>query len=137
MGIVLGFGSTEKGFEEAEISDFRAFCEAEYHRQNCEYVTDELAAACEKWLDARAADYRRDADKFRKAEDYPGRYSYFWPTVLHDASHIVAIFRFSHINRRHALSSDGWAMMQTEVPVIALRSVEVQTKARAEDGGTS
>jgi len=125
MTFALGFGTTESAFEAAEIATFKELCASEYRRLNCSYVTDDLAESCSRNLLKRGLKYRNESDANKTSETHPERYSYFWETVLSDASHIVAIFRFSHINRRHALSPDGWAMLNTESVVIALRATDM------------
>lgn len=112
--MILGFGSTEQRFVDAEEAAFKDFARHQYLECACSYVTDELVGGVRKWIEKRAADYHKQSDEYKDAAEHPDRYSYYQPTVLHDASHIIVIFRHSHINRRHALSPDGWALMQTE-----------------------
>ena len=62
----------------------------------------------------RGEEFRAKADEYKSASTYPDRYSYYWVTVVHGASDIVALFNFTHVNRRHALSPDGWAAMMNK-----------------------
>ena len=114
MSLTIGFGSTEQDFEEAEIEAFKEHCRTEYLRRGVSYISDEMAGAVEEWVRERATKLLERYDGYRNSDDYPSRYSIYYISVLTDASHVVAIYRFSHINRRHALSPDGWAIMNTE-----------------------
>lgn len=128
--MLIGFGATEERAENAEFDRIKEFAEAEYIRLGCDYVTDELAQSVKRFVKNRDAELKALADKYKAADSYPARYSYFWSTVMDDASHIVCILRFSHINRRHAFSPDGWAMLSTEPCRVVLRSIDVNTKKR-------
>lgn len=110
--IVLGFGSTETAFEKQEMEAFVDYVHERY--ADIPYMTDAFVNEIRSWLDARAKTYRETAGGYKEAEAPPSRYSYFWPHIASSASCIVAIFKFSHINRRHAMSPDGWAMLQSE-----------------------
>ena len=123
MSMAVGFGSTEQEFEDAEIYAFKEHCRAEYLRRGLSYIDDEMAEAVEEWVRERAMRHRERYDGYRNSDEFPPRYSSYYVSVLNDASHIVAIYRFSHINRRHALSPDGWAMMNTERVEIILDTV--------------
>ena len=61
--------------------------------------------------------YREESDKYAEMDrsDVPQRYSYFWPTYhrIYDGKYIIE-FTFHHINRHHALSSDGWGLLITK-----------------------
>ncbi len=46
----------------------------------------------------------------------PERYSYFWFDLYNKTPHYFGYtvkFTFHHINRQHALSDDGWALLRT------------------------
>jgi len=109
----VGFGSTEADFEAAEESAFREKFRDACASNNAGYVTDELVMEMRQWVALRASLLRKAADDYKSAEEYPDRYSSYRVTVLNDANHIVAIMRFTHINRRHAMSPDGWGAMWT------------------------
>ena len=114
MNIALGFGSTETAFEESEIAAFKHHLEEKYPGWGRSHITDAFVEYMERWLAARAKGYQDKSDEFRKAAEFPDRYSYYHSHIAHSASCIVAIFMFTHINRRHALSPDGWATLQTQ-----------------------
>jgi len=74
-----------------------------------------------------------EAEKYKKMakEDAPDRYSYFWHyhNKINESRFIVT-FSFVHINRRHALSKDGWAALITEwVLVVDGDSVKIFREA--------
>lgn len=114
MNFIIGFGSIEKQFEQSEEEAFVAFAADEYRKESEGYVTDDLAAKVRDWFAKRALESQERADAYKDAPNYPDRYSRYWVTVMDDASNLVAIVRFHHINRKHALSPDGWAVMQTK-----------------------
>lgn len=66
------------------------------------------------WMNSLSHGSRSLGDEYKHAEKYPDRYTYYFASVVSDASHLVFIITFHHINRRHALSPDGWGMMRTE-----------------------
>jgi len=43
----------------------------------------------------------------------PERYSYFWHSIYEIYRGYIITFKFSHINRQHPFSPDGWAMLKT------------------------
>ncbi len=114
MSVVLGFGSTEMTFEKQEMEAFVAHVYERYKAMDIPYMTDEFVTEMGLWLGTRASTYREAADGYKEAETPPSRYSYFHPHIASSASCIVAIFKFSHINRLHAMSPDGWALFQNE-----------------------
>jgi hypothetical protein len=125
MNIVLGFGSTETEFEEQERKFVEDYLEANKHKEEdtTDWYTfkDECVEGLKKALKERSDEYRRQSDEYKTATDYPERYSYYYFTILHNWSYVAVIFKFGHINRRHALSPDGWAAMWTE-PVFVFKA---------------
>lgn len=111
--MIIGFGSTEKQVEEAEATEFRIYCSDLYKEMNCIYVTDEFVKKVTEWIQDRAEKSRERADKFKTDPNHPERYSSYYIRVVHGASDVVAIASFMHINRRHPMSPDGWAVMCT------------------------
>jgi hypothetical protein len=114
MNVILGFGSTETEFEAAEEAAFIERVTQTYAKQTSGYFTDEFVKAVETWVEDRAKELRAVAKSYEKAETFPDRYSYYYPYIAQSASDIVLIANFQHINRRHALSPDGWALMQNK-----------------------
>tara|TARA_Y100000310_G_scaffold291014_2_gene318630 strand:- start:5042 stop:5422 length:381 start_codon:yes stop_codon:yes gene_type:complete len=115
MNFILGFGSTETEFENKEIKAFLDHVRSRYSELEPSFMSEKaFLDDIRGWLDKRADKYHAKAEEFRKAAEYPSRYSHFYPHITSSASAIVAIFKFSHINRRHAMSPDGWAMLQNE-----------------------
>ena len=116
MTIVLGFGSTEKDFERQEfafvdefikekvkIVSFSEFCFSKnFYKDLC------------KALKARKEHYDKLDKEYHDSTEYPNRYSTYYFYVVYDVSDLCVIFKFHHINRRHALSPDGWALLQTK-----------------------
>jgi len=113
MGIILGFGSTEQQVEQHEEEAIKEFVSAVFLEMGCDYFTAKMVERVRKWCDERASSSRTEAEQYKDAVDYPDRYSSYWATVLDDASNIVVILKFHHINRRHAMSPDGWALLQS------------------------
>lgn len=112
MNIILGFGSNEKDFEEKERKFVEEFIEENKTKEDgWATFSDEMVIELERSLKERRNEYHKLRDLYKDSKEYPDRYSSYYETVLHDLHNIVVIFDFSHINRRHAMSSDGWAMM--------------------------
>ena len=113
--MILGFGSHETELEEAVEAEFRQAVEAIFLELEEEhFVSDELVGLIYKWGQARSKRSKEEYDEHDKADPRPGRYSSFSMSVAHDASHIVGIVGFMHVNTRHALSPDGVACMMTK-----------------------
>lgn len=110
MAVIIGFGSTEEQFVRDEERLIREHLSKRAPELAPLYNTDELIADLRSFLQGRADELHKLSATYKKASDYPERYSEYWPTVISDASHIVVILRLHHINRRHALSPDGWAL---------------------------
>lgn len=112
--MILGFGSTEQEVQRAFEEEFRAFVAKRYAECRCDYFTDELVDEARHWLADAARELEADATRYKTATTYPDRYSTIYPRLLDDASTMAVVVKFHHINRRHALSPDGWALMQVE-----------------------
>jgi hypothetical protein len=114
MNMMIGFGSTEEAFEAAEEKAFEEFV-ADCAREHCpDYFTKEFHEIVSAWLADRAQAFKTVAEAHDKAENAPSRYSYYYPYLMDDANYALAVVKFMHVNRRHALSPDGWALMQSE-----------------------
>lgn len=114
MNIILGFGSTEKSFEEKLESVIKDYVTEQYSAGDYCYFADSFRDSIAKWMDSLSKGSRNLGDEYRHAEKYPDRYTYYYASVVSDCSHIVFIIKFHHINRRHALSPDGWGLMTSE-----------------------
>ena len=93
MGFVLGFGSVE----ERERQKIREAIESGME------AGVSIAMTLKPWNDAY--DRYKAMDKNEAPERYTGVHCY------------GGNIHFSHINRRHALSPDGWALWQVEEPL--------------------
>ena len=111
--MLIGFGSTETDREKAEEEAIREGVAELYAKHKEDYITEALVEDFREWLDARGKALRAEDASYRNAETYPDRYGYYHATVASDASHIFVYLRWLHTNRRHALSPDGWACIQT------------------------
>jgi hypothetical protein len=125
MNIAVGFGSTEQAFEAAEEATIREHIKARYSELALDYFTDEFVKEVTTWVTARSKALHAKAAEYKSATDHPSRYSTYWPSVVADASHIVVILSVHHINRRHAWSPDGWALLQTK-PVFVVENSEME-----------
>lgn len=115
MGFVLGFGQTEKDFERGLEDKIRARVVGELIPRDSLYFSDEAIEDVRKWIGVIAEESQKKADEYGEAENFPDRYSRFWASVVASASYIVFIISVHHINRRHAMSPDGWGMMKSEL----------------------
>jgi len=114
MNIAIGFGSTEKSFEDAEEQAFREYAMTEFKAQGLNYFTKDFFQTLNKWLQDRTSSLKEAANVHDKEDSPPPRYSYYRAYLIDDANYMIAVAKFMHINRRHALSPDGWGLMQTE-----------------------
>lgn len=112
--MIIGFGSTEKNFEDELEEKIRKHVIDEHVKESHQYFSEDFLIRMRNEINTLSADSLKTGEKYKIATDYPDRYSYFWGNVLSDACCIVFILTFHHINRRHAFSSDGWAMMKNE-----------------------
>jgi hypothetical protein len=125
MNIILGFGSTETEFEEQERQFVEDYLEKNKKKVDEQYewytFTYECIDGLNKALKERSEEYKRLDASYKEATEYPDRYSSYYFTVLHDCNYIAVRFNFCHVNRRHALSKDGWGAMWTE-PVFLFKA---------------
>lgn len=112
--MIIGFGSKEEAFERAEEAAFRQYVEDNFPYDDADYFTEEFGDEVRAWIRKRADDYQGKAAAYKDSATFPERYSAYWAHLVHDGSYMVAVVSFMHYNRRHALSPDGWAVMQTE-----------------------
>ena len=114
LEMIIGFGATETAFEDAQGEAFKDFVTKRFDELALDYFTTEFVNEVRIWLDAQGEQFRILAETYAKAENHPDRYSSFYPALTDSASDMVAILRFHHINRRHGMSPDGWALLQSE-----------------------
>lgn len=113
MNIVLGFGSTEEEFEKQEMDFVHSFLQKEAELTNDFVFSDDLLVRLEHALKERAEEYRRLDGEYKNAEVYPNRYSTYYVYLTANATLLCVQFIFGHTNRKHPMSPDGWAYMQT------------------------
>ncbi len=118
MNIALGFGQTETDYEDNLGREFEQFVKSEFDEvckaHSFAMVYDHNAKRIREWLTSKAGESRSMADQFDESDKPPARYSSFHATLTDSASDVVAIVDFTHINRKHALSPDGWGLLQTK-----------------------
>ncbi len=104
--MIIGFGKCET--DEAIKILNKAF-------DNLEGCKTEKSA--KKSLDDLQKEYANAEKEYKKMsrEEAPERYSYFWYFYheVYEGKYFVE-FTFHHINRKHALSPDGWALLKTK-----------------------
>lgn len=122
MNIVLGFGSNEQAFEKQEVEFVEEFVRKEMPKYDSMF-RNEMVDDLRSQLEARSSEYRKLSDSYKEATEYPDRYGYYYFDVVHNVNTLCVVFKFSHINRRHAMSPDGWGMMQNR-QVISFDSVD-------------
>lgn len=117
MNIILGFGSTEEKFEQEEFDFINGFIadKANFFSDNSNFIfTDEIVNELKIALDERKRELDALRDKYKEATEYPDRYSTYYFNIVNDIHDLCVVFKFSHINRRHAMSPDGWALLGTK-----------------------
>lgn len=112
--MIIGFGSTEEKVEETLEKECKDLVIDYANNYPADYFTDEFIQDIEGWAKDKAVKSREIGNGYKNSDTYPERYSYYWISVVGDPSYIVFIVSFHHINRRHAFSPDGWAMMRSE-----------------------
>lgn len=112
--MIIGFGKTETDIENSFEKAFIDEAKRLYMGQENNAFSDDMIAAIKTWADRASKESQEMADSFKDAAEYPDRYTRFWCYVLGDCNHICLIVSFHHINRRHAFSPDGWAMLQSK-----------------------
>jgi len=126
--MIIGFGKTETDFENALEEKLFEIVEKEY---DCEHdmFSDGFIERMKKAVNGWAKESQDKADEYKTAENYPSRYTQFWAYTLGDCNYCVFVITFHHINRRHGLSPDGWALMRTE-KAFAVSVQDIRKKAR-------
>jgi hypothetical protein len=132
MNFVIGFGDTEKRFEERLEEKFRDHVAEQYSERDDCYFTDDFTKEIGKWANGLAMESQEAGEQYKTSETYPDRYSYFWCNTVADASHIVFIMSIHHINRRHGFSPDGWALLKTE-RVFCVKEWDASESKRAKE----
>ena len=101
--MILGFGSNEVEIAHKIMDECIAAVES------CPKNPEQAIKSIKKKYDDDEKKYA-GMDK----QDAPERYTYFWFCYYspYDQKQIVE-FTFHHINRRHALSLDGWGLLAT------------------------
>ncbi len=103
---MIGFGIKEKKQVRDVVDTIREFAKDNY---------DALSTNMKDY----EANHKSQRDKYDKMDrsDAPERYFGFW-TSMHDRQNVCdetsIELHFMHINRRHAMSPDGWASMTSE-----------------------
>ena len=108
--MIIGFGKVEDVYEEQVAEHFRRAA-IKAMREGPGYIDDATENRLRKWLDTEGAESRKLADAHDIAASPPDRYTSWYGSLASYPSGVVAILRFHHIMRKHALSPDGWAGM--------------------------
>jgi len=103
--MTAGFGEIEK----AEVQIIEECYAAITH--GGKPIREALSEIEQKYLDAK--------EKYSKMDqqESPARYSYFSYLLIEEyvgSGMYIVEFRFSHVNRRHPMSPDGWALIITD-----------------------
>jgi hypothetical protein len=101
-------GIVEEDFATAEGESVNTFLRQNI-RDEKHFFGDRLIGELREMLEKRKTELHSLYEQYATSPDHPARYSTFYFSVLHDASNVVVIFHFTHINRHHAMSPDGWA----------------------------
>lgn len=108
---MLGFGSTEVNLEAELESTITTYVREAFKTKQQKGFTNEFIEQIQEYVETLSSLSIEESKHYESAENFLGRYSYFWPYVLGDVNYIVVILKFHHVNRKHALSPDGWAAM--------------------------
>jgi len=115
MSIILGFGSTEEDFEKQEMKFVDEFLKGNFKGKGSGDISfdDKIVNELEKQLKKREKYFHEKDEEYKTAKEYPDRYSTYYFDIVWNVCTLCVAFQFSHTNRRHALSPDGWALLQT------------------------
>lgn len=130
--MMIGFGSTEIKYEQEIEGALFNYAEELYSVCEQSYFDDELIENFKKHVDSLAVNSRNKADAYKMDAEHPDRYSSFYAYVLGDCNYLMVNLSFSHINRRHAMSPDGWAMMSNK-RCVAIDSWDAGRSKRVRD----
>ncbi len=99
MNLILGFGTVEIDTARKILKE----CYAAIEKDKESPARDVVAAI--------QAAHKKQCDKYDKQDrsEAPERYSYFWARESGEYFR----FDFHHINRRHPMSNDGWALLKS------------------------
>lgn len=99
MNLILGFGSTEIDTARKILKE----CYAAIEKDRKKPAKDAVGAV--------KSAHKKQCEEYDKQNrsDAPERYSYFW---AHESGEYFR-FNFHHINRRHPMSPDGWALLKS------------------------
>lgn len=113
--MIIGFGQIENEYRTEFFKQIENFIiEQLAQGNNGGYFSSEIIGAVKLFVSELDIEARQQSKDYKTATSYPDRYSDQYSKVLGDGGDIAVIVDFSHINRRHALSPDGWAMLQVK-----------------------
>jgi hypothetical protein len=117
--LTLGFGKTETDFEQQECDFVEQFIKNKsvaFTGSKYDFnFSGELVTELKSKLKERQEHYDKLSEQYETATDYPERYTTYDFNILTDKFRdLCVIFRFSHINRKHPISPDGWALLETK-----------------------
>jgi len=115
--MVIGFGSTEENVEKEVTELIRSEIKKTVDLLTPDYFDTETIKRVTKSVEFLAKRSREISDSYETDPNYPERYSSFYAYIVADCNYVVAILKFHHINRRHAFSPDGWALLSTKKTV--------------------
>jgi hypothetical protein len=102
--MILGFGATERETARTIIHE-------------CATAIKHFPENAQEAIQSVQKKYNEDEERYKQMtrEEAPERYSYFWASFhsIYEGKYIIE-FTFHHINRRHAFSQDGWALLVTQ-----------------------
>jgi len=117
-GVIIGFGKREEDFEKQELDFVEQFLRDKFNACGSKYkfnFGNELITELKSKLMERQKHYDKLSKQYETATDFPERYTTYYFNILTDGVvDLCVIFRFSHINRKHPMSPDGWALKQTK-----------------------
>jgi len=103
--MILGFGKTEEDTARNIINGCIKAALRANNEGDIGHAVDEVEVV-----------YHSKADTYDKMdrESCPERYTRFWAHIIETPSYNILAFTMHHINRRHGLSPDGWALFVTK-----------------------
>jgi hypothetical protein len=133
---MIGFGQIEIEGEENLKSEIETLVAEQYKNAGIDYFTDEFLNSIKAILSQWAEDSRRQGDVYKDSPEFPDRYFYYWAYIVGDCNHLFFKINIHHINRRHALSGDGWGMMQNSF-ILCISSTELEGREESQFAETA
>lgn len=127
MSIIIGFGKTET---DNQIDETKQLAESiKGIKRKVSYFEEEYINRVQEILDIRCNELEKLYKEYKTSREYPQRYYSLSARV--NAYSVVEIYiglKFTHINRQHPFSLDGWGAWFPESYILRVQNYEDELK---------